>query len=204
MDIKETLERMYRQKLYFSSDENLTREQLTYLDKVFEYNYLKPSQQEEKQALLKGMFAQIGENCYLETPFHANWGGKNIHMGNQVYANFNLVLVDDGNIYIGNQVMFGPNVVVCSGTHPIDPALRAKQAQYNLPVRIEDNVWIGACSMIMPGVTIGENSVIGAGSIVTKDIPPNVVAVGNRWRVLREINEQDKKYYYKNLEIDIG
>ena len=120
-----------------------------------------------------------------------------------MYANFNLTLVDDGEIFIGDNVMFAPNVTLATGTHPIHPGLRSKKAQYNLPIYIGDNVWIGAGSIILPGVRIGDNTVIGAGSVVTKDIPSNVVAVGNPCRVLREINEQDLKYYEKEMEIDI-
>jgi galactoside O-acetyltransferase len=120
-----------------------------------------------------------------------------------VYANFNLTLVDDCDIFVGDNVMFGPNVTISAGTHPIHPNLRRKKAQYNVPIYIEDNVWIGAQSVVLPGVHIGENTVIGAGSVVTKSIPANVVAVGNPCRVIREINDRDMKYYYKDLEIDI-
>ena len=112
-------------------------------------------------------------------------------------------LVDDTHIYIGDYVMIGPNVTIATAGHPIDPDLRQRVAQFNIPVRIGNNVWIGANSVILPGVTIGDNSVIGAGSIVTKDIPANVVAVGNPCRVLREINDRDKEYYYKDMKIDI-
>lgn len=112
-------------------------------------------------------------------------------------------MVDDCDIFVGNNVLFGPNVTVSAGTHPIHPELRSKQAQYNVSIRIGNNVWVGASSVILPGVHIGDNSVIGAGSVVTKDIPANVVAVGNPCRVLREINENDMKYYYKNMKIDI-
>lgn len=203
MDINEIKERMYNKKLYFCADENLIQEQLVCLDKLHDYNNLKPSMQAEKSELLKDMLADIGENCYIETPFYSNWGGKNVHFGNNVYANFNLTLVDDCDIFVGNYVMIGPNVTLCSGTHPIEPNLRKKQAQYNLPIYIEDNVWLGANCIIMPGITIGENSVIGAGSIVTKNIPSNVIAVGSPCRILREIDDNDRKYYYKDYEIDI-
>ena len=124
-------------------------------------------------------------------------------MGNHVYANFNLTLVDDANIYIGNDVMFAPNVVVATAGHPIDPELRARGLQYNKEVRIGNNVWVGAGALIMPGVTIGDNSVIGAGSVVTKDIPANVVAVGNPCKVMRPIGERDKIYFYRDEKIDI-
>lgn len=149
------------------------------------------------------MFGRIGDNCYIETPFHANWGGKNVYMGDHVYANFNLVLVDDAVIEIGDNVMIGPNVVLCTGTHPVSPRLRAKEAQYNKPVKVGSGVWIGANAMVMPGVTIGENSIIGAGSVVTKDIPANVIAFGNPCKVYREITEEDEKYYDKDKLIDI-
>lgn len=114
-----------------------------------------------------------------------------------------MTLVDDTDIFIGASVMIGPNVTIATAGHPIDPELRKKVAQYNIPVRIGNNVWIGAGAVVLPGVSIGENTVIGAGSIVTKDIPANVVAVGNPCRVLREINEIDKTYYYKDMKIDI-
>ena len=196
-------ERMEKGLLYLPGDEDLAREQLQRLDTLFAYNALKPSEQEKKQALLKEMFAAIGENCYIETPFHANFGGKKVHFGRNVYANFNLTLVDDEAIYVGDFVKFGPNVTVCTAAHPILPALRRRVYQYNLPVHIGNNVWIGAGAVILPGISIGDNSVIGAGSIVTKDIPSNVVAVGNPCRVLRKIDQRDKKYYHKDKIIDI-
>lgn len=203
MDLKEIRERMYGQKLYYCNDEALMNEQMKALELLYDFNQTRPSEQDKRDKMLKKMFAEIGENCYIEPPFHANWGGKNVHFGNEVYANFNLTMVDDCDIFVGNNVLFGPNVTVSAGTHPIHPELRSKQAQYNVSIHIGNNVWVGASSVILPGVHIGDNSVIGAGSVVTKDIPANVVAVGNPCRVLREINENDMKYYYKNMKIDI-
>ena len=203
MDLKEIRERMYGQKLYYCNDEDLMREQMKALELLYDFNKTRPSEQDKREKILKKMFAEIGDDCYIEPPFHANWGGKNVHFGNGVYANFNLTMVDDCDIFVGNNVMFGPNVTVSAGTHPIHPELRSKQAQYNIPIHIGNNVWIGANSVILPGVNIGDNSVIGAGSIVTKDIPSNVIAVGNPCRVLREINENDMKYYYRDMKIDI-
>nr|WP_231474903.1 sugar O-acetyltransferase [Enterococcus saccharolyticus] len=194
---------MHHQQLYCCTDESIGQEQIKHLDLLFAYNQLPPSKQTEKQALLKDMFAEIGDDCYIETPFHANWGGKFAHFGHHIYANFNLTLVDDTTIYVGDYVQFGPNVVLAAGTHPIDPESRKKQAQYNLPIHIKDNVWIGANTVVLPGVTIGENSVIGAGSVVTKNLPANVVAVGNPCRVLREINEHDRTFYNQEKRIDI-
>lgn len=203
MDLKEIKERQYGQKLYYCNNEELLEEQSKCLELLYDFNETRPSQQKKRSKLLKKMFSEIGENCYIEPPFKANWGGKNVHFGNNVYANFNLTLVDDGEIFVGDNVMFAPNVIVITATHPINPELRKKQAQYNLPVTIGNNVWIGAGAVILPGVKIGDNTVIGAGSVVTKDIPSNVVAVGNPCRVLREFNENDMEYYEKDKKIDI-
>ncbi len=195
-------ERMQAGLIYDPADQEIVDQQTPYLDKLWEFNQLKPSQFKEKEAYMKEVFAECGENCYIELPFHANWGGHNVHMGSGVYANFNLTLVDDGQIYIGDHVMFGPNVTIATPNHPIDPKLRVRQLQYNKDVHIGENVWIGSGVMIMPGVHIGKNSVIGAGAVVTKDIPENVVAVGNPCRVLREISEHDREFFYKNERID--
>ena len=144
----------------------------------------------------------MGEGCYIESPLHTNMGGHHVHFGKNVYANFILTLVDDTHIYVGDNTMFGPNVTIATAGHPINPELRRKGMQYNLPVHIGKNCWLGAGVIVMPGVTIGDNTVIGAGSIVTKDIPSGVVAVGNPCRVMRPVGEHDRKYYYRDREID--
>lgn len=203
MDLREIHARMHTTKLYFCNDEDLMAEQEKCLDRLYDFNHTRPTEQAKRQALLKEMFAEIGENCYIEPPLYANWGGRYVHFGRDVYANFHLTLVDDTHIYVGDGVLFGPNVTVTTGTHPIHPELRRQQAQYNVPVHIGSNVWIGANSVLLPGVTIGDNSVIGAGSVVSRDIPANVVAVGCPCRVLREIGERDRRCYYKDLEIDL-
>lgn len=195
-------ERMEQGIIYNPNDEMITKEQAPYLDKLWEFNNLKPSQYEEKVRYMKEIFAECGENCYIELPFRANWGGHNVHFGNNVYANFNFTVVDDGDIYVGDRVMFGPNVTIATANHPIEPGLRSKAMQYNKSVHIGENVWVGANTVIVPGVTIGKNSVIGAGSVVTKDIPENVVAFGNPCRVLREIGEHDREFFYKQERID--
>ena len=188
-------------ELYLPTDPEIMEQQFICLDRLFRYNQLMPSQQAEKTALLQEMFAEIGEGCYIETPFHSNFGGRNVHFGKYVYANFNLTLVDDTHIYVGDYTMFGPGVIVATAGHPIAPQLRQKGMQYNAPVRIGNNCWIGAGAIILPGVTIGDNVVIGAGSVVTKDIPSDVVAVGNPCRVLRSVGERDREYYFKNKKI---
>ncbi|MCC8022979.1 MAG: sugar O-acetyltransferase [Clostridiales bacterium] len=203
MQLQEIYERMHSGQLYRCSNEELLAAQLQCLEKLYAFNATRPSEQEKRQAMLKDMLAELGDNCYIEPPLHANWGGKFVHFGSNVYANFNLTLVDDTHIYVGDAVMIAPNVTIAAGTHPISPQMRREQAQYNLPVRIGNNVWIGAGAVVLPGVTIGENSVIGAGSVVTKDIPANVVSVGNPCRVVREIGAQDSQYYRKDMAIDI-
>ena len=195
-------EKMVKGLIYDPADEEIVNEQTQYLDNLWEFNQLKPSQLSEKMKYMKEMFAECGDNCYIELPFRANWGGHHVHFGSGIYANFNLTIVDDGHVYIGDRVMFGPNVVISTAGHPIEPTLRAKGLQYNKDVYIGENTWIGAGVIIVPGVRIGKNSVIGGGSVVTKDIPDNVIAVGNPCRVLREVGEHDKKYFYKNEEID--
>ena len=195
-------EKMVKGLIYNPGDEKIMSEQLQYQDKLWEFNQLKPSQYLEKMKLMKEMFAECGDHCYIELPFRANWGGHHVHFGNGIYANSNLTIVDDGHVYVGDKVMFGPNVTIATANHPIEPMLRAKGLQYNKDVYIGENTWIGAGVIIVPGVRIGRNTVIGGGSVVTKDIPDNVVAVGNPCRVLREVGERDKKYFYKNEEID--
>ena len=193
--------RMHNRKIYFCDDKQLVAEQTKCLDVLYDFNHTRPTESEKRQALLKKLFAELGDNCYIEPPLRANWG-IHTHMGNNVYANFNLTLVDDTHIYIGDYVMFGPNVIIATAGHPIEPELRKKQAQFNVPVTIGNNVWIGGGAVVLPGVSIGENSVIGAGSVVTKDVPDNVLALGNPCKVIRPINDHDRKYYYKNLEFD--
>ena len=191
-------DKIHSGNIYNPADDEIVIIQTACLEKQYEYNNTRPTEVEIRAALLKNMFAEIGDGCYIEPPLHSNWGGKHVHFGKNVYANFNLTLVDDTHIYVGDYTMFGPNVVIATAGHPILPELREKAYQFNIPVHIGRNCWLGAGVIVLPGVTIGDNTVIGAGSVVTKDIPANVVAVGNPCRVLREINEHDKEYYYKN------
>ena len=200
---EEERRRMMEGKLYLPTGEELLADQAVCLERLYEYNHTRPSQNEEREALLKEMFAEIGEGVYLEPLFHANWAGHHVHKKKNVYANFNLTLVDDGEIYIGDYTMIGPNVTIATAGHPVLPELRQEAYQFNIPVHIGKNVWIGAGVIILPGVTVGDNTVIGAGSVVTKDIPSDVVAVGNPCRVLRSIGEKDRIYYYKDQKIDL-
>ena len=177
-------ERMHTGELYLPGDSEIMAEQQKRLDRLYDFNMTRPTETEKREALLKEMFAEIGEGCYIEPPFHSNFGGGHVHFGKFVYANFNLTLVDDTHIYVGDYTMFGPNVTVATAGHPILPELREKIYQYNFPV------------------TVGDNTVIGAGSVVTKDVPANSVAVGNPCRVLREIGEHDREYYFKDRKIN--
>ena len=185
-------------ELYRCVDEELSKKQTECLEKLYDFNATRPGEINKRTEMLKEMFAQIGEGCYIEPPLRANWGGKHVHFGNNIYVNFNLTLVDDTHIYVGDYTMIAPNVTIATAGHPILPELREKIYQFNMPVHIGRNFLIGAGAIILPGVTIGDNTVIGAGSVVTKDIPANVVAVGNPCRVLREISDRDKEFYYKD------
>ena len=195
-------DKLHSNELYLHDDESIMAEQLLCLEKLYDFNATRPLEQEKRKMLLKDMFAEIGEDCYIEPPLRSNWGGHHVHFGNHVYANFGLTLVDDTHIYVGDNTMFGPNVVVATAGHPILPALREKGYQYNASVHIGKNCWLGAGVIIVPGITIGDNVVIGAGSVVTKDLPDDVVAVGNPCRVLRKINERDREYYFKDKKIN--
>ena len=195
-------ERMEKGLVYYCNDDEILGDQVLCLEKLYDYNATRPLESKRRAELLKDMFAEVGEGAYIEPPLHANWGGKRVHLGKNVYANFNLTLVDDTEIYIGDNVMIGPNTVIATAGHPIDPELRLRITQYNKPVHIGKNCWLGANVVVMPGVSIGENTVIGAGSVVTKDIPAGVVAVGNPCRVMRPVGEKDKKYFFRNEEID--
>lgn len=198
------LEKMKSGELYDCAFESMSEELEKKLyackELIHDFNISRPSEVEYRESIIRKLFAEAGENCYVEPPFHANWG-CNMHVGKNFYSNFNLTVVDDADIYIGDNVMIAPNVVIATGTHPVCPELREKVYQYNLPVRIGNRVWIGAGAIILPGVTVGDDSVIGAGSVVTKDIPSGVVAAGNPCRVLREIGERDYEYYHKDRKI---
>ena len=195
-------EKIHSGDIYQPMGDDILNEQLGYLDLMDAYNNTPRRLMAERAAMLPKLFAEVGENCFIESPYFANWGGHHVHLGSNVYANAGLKLVDDTHIYIGDCTMLGPNVVIATAGHPIDPELRAKGLQYNMPVRIGKNCWLGAGVIVMPGVTIGDNTVIGAGSIVTKDIPSGVVAVGNPCRVMRPVGQHDREYYFRDKKID--
>lgn len=189
MNIKE---QMRSGRVYIDTDEGLTKERLSCKQLVYDYNILRPDEEEKQQALIREIFGRVGEHIFIEPPMHLAYG-KNVLIGNYFYANFNMTIVDDIEVTIGEHVMFGPNVTLSVTGHPIHPDMREHGRQFSKPIYIGNHVWIGAGAIILPGITIGDNSVIGAGSIVTRDVPANVVAVGNPCRVLREITDRDKE-----------
>ncbi|MBO5339328.1 MAG: sugar O-acetyltransferase [Clostridia bacterium] len=194
--------KLHSGEIYYPSGDDIMQEQLACLDKQYDFNLTRPTELKKREEMLKEMFAEIGEGCYVEPPLHSNWGGHHVHFGKNVYANFNLTLVDDTHIYVGDYTLIGPNVILATAGHPVLPELRQKAYQFNMPIHIGKNCWLGAGVIVLPGVTIGDNTVVGAGSVVTKDIPANVVAVGNPCRVLREISDHDREYYFKDKKID--
>jgi len=193
--------KLHNGDLYLPNDAAIEKQQFQYLDQLYDYNQTRPTEMTKRQVLLAKMFAEIGPGCYIEPPFHSNFGGHHVHFGSHIYANFNLTLVDDTHIYVGSRTMFGPNVTVATAGHPILPELRAQGYQYNAPIHIGKNCWFGAGAIVLPGITIGNNVVVGAGSIVTKNLPDNVVAVGNPCHILRQVNAHDREFYFKDRRI---
>ena len=188
---------------YHYDDPAIMTGQLQCQELLYDFNQTHPTDQDGKQRLLSQMFAEIGEGCHVETPAHANWGFRHVHMGKGIYCNANFTCVDDVDIYIGDYCMFGPNVVIATAGHPILPILREHHYTYAIPVRIGRNVWVGAHVTILPGVTIGDNSVIGAGSVVSRDIPADTVAYGVPCRPIRLIDARDREYYAPGRPLDV-
>ncbi len=199
----ENYQRMIEGRLYDPGDEAILSEQNGKQAPMEAYNKTTAQDGELRMELLKQCFAAIGENSYIQAPFYANWGGAHVTIGKNFYANFNLTMVDDGNITIGDYVMIGPNVTIAPAGHPVDADLRRRGLQFNADVHIGNNVWLGANVSIMPGVTIGDNTVVGAGSVVTKDLPANVVAMGVPCRVVREVDAHDKEVYFRGMKVDL-
>ncbi len=167
---------------------------------VREFNLSLPEEEEKRQNLLRKLLASCGEGIMIEPPIYFGYG-RRTHIGDQTFINFNLVVIDDVEVFIGRQVMLAPNVTITTTGHPVHPDLRRGGGQFSFPVHLEDEVWIGAGVQILPGVRIGRNSVIGAGSVVTQDIPPDVVAYGVPCRVQRKITDRDREYYYQQRRV---
>ena len=194
-------EKMLNGKLYFAGGDELTKDREKARFLTYEYNLLSPVDYEKKKIILLKLFGSMGENVFIEQPIRCDYG-YNIHIGNNFFCNFNLTVLDCAEVTFGDNVFIAPNVGIFAAGHPIDAELRNSMLEYGFPIKIGSNVWIGGNAVINPGVTIGDNVVIGSGSVVTKDIPSGVVAAGNPCRIIRKINDDDKKYYFKRLTVD--
>ncbi|MFT8358895.1 sugar O-acetyltransferase [Bifidobacterium aquikefiri] len=188
---------------YHYDDPAIMGDQLAFQEELYRFNQLHPTDVHGKDKQLRRMFASIGDECHVEVPAHSNWGFHHVRMGRGVYCNVNFTCVDDADITIGDWCLFGPNVVIATAGHPILPILREHHYTYAIPVSIGSNVWVGANVSILPGVTIGDNVVIGAGSVVDRDIPSDVVAVGVPCKVLRPIGQKDRDYYLRERRLDV-
>jgi maltose O-acetyltransferase len=195
-------ERMLAGLPYKAWLDGLKEERMLNKEKIYDYNLLRPSEEKQMDRLIKDILGKTGLNIFVEQPFHCDYG-KNIEVGNNFFANYNCTILDVGKVVIGENVMFAPNVAIYTAGHPIHPDSRNSGYEYGISVTIGDNVWVGGNVVINPGVKIGNNVVIGSGSVVTKDIPDNAIAVGNPCKVVRMITEEDRNYYYKNYKFDV-
>lgn len=186
--MKSAKQKMINGELYDTNDPELVRDRQVTREWLQKYNHLGPSEgMEERQRILKQLFPNIGVNCHIEPPVYCDYG-YNMSIGDDVYMNFNCTLLDCGKIRIGSKTLIGPNVQLYAAEHPVDPTARlTSREECTQPIVIGENVWIGGQSILLPGITVGNNSVIGAGSVVTKDVPENVMAAGNPARVLRKL-----------------
>ncbi|MCR5803848.1 MAG: sugar O-acetyltransferase [Clostridia bacterium] len=195
-------ERMLKNLPYKAWLDGLAEERMECKKKIYEYNNLPPEKAEEKTKLIKEILGKTGDYINIEAPFHCDYG-YNIEIGENFFANYNFIVLDVGKVRIGENVQIAPNVAIYTAGHPLHPDSRNSGYEYGIDITIGDNVWIGGNTCIMPGVTIGNNVVIGGGSVVTKDIPDNMIAVGNPCRVVREITEADRDFYYKDRRFDV-
>ena len=195
-------ERMLQGLPYKAWLDGLAEERLENKRKIYQYNNLQPDAFEKQDMLIKQILGKTGDNIHIEAPFHCDYG-YNIEVGENFYANYNLIILDVGKVIIGKNAQIAPNVSIYTAGHPVHPESRNSGYEYGIAVTIGDNVWIGGNVCIMPGVTIGRNVVIGAGSVVTKDIQDNVIAAGNPCRVIRSITLADRDYYYKDRRFDV-
>lgn len=195
-------ERMLAGLPYKAWLDGLGEERFACKQKIYDFNNLSPSLNKSAPSLLKSILGKTGENIWIEAPFHCDYGW-NIEVGENFFANYNLTILDVAKVTIGKNVQMAPNVSIYTAGHPIHPDTRNTGYEYGIPITIGDNVWIGGNVVILPGVKIGDNVVIGAGSVVTKDIPENVIAMGNPCKIVREITEEDRSYYYKRNKFDV-
>ena len=195
-------ERMLAGLPYKAWLDGLSEERLACKRIIHEYNLLSPDEGERAQELMKKLLGKTGKFFHIAPPFHCDYG-SNIEIGENFFSNYGLTILDVGKVVIGDNAQIAPNVSIYTAGHPVHPDSRNSGYEYGIPVTIGDNVWIGGNAVILPGVTIGGNSVIGAGSVVTKDVPEWVIAAGNPCRVLRKITEEDRKYYFQDRVFDV-
>ncbi|WP_176583040.1 sugar O-acetyltransferase [Streptomyces marincola] len=176
--------------LVYTESEAVFLDERRRADLIFAYNHTPPGEADKRRSLLRAILGSVGERPALHPPFSAAFG-SNVHIGDDFFGNVNLAFVDDVEIRIGHGVMTAPSVTLTTTGHPVHPARRVDFARFSEPIVIEDKVWIGSNVVVLPGVRIGYGSVIGAGSVVAKDVPPMVVAVGTPCRVLRDITDDD-------------
>ncbi|UZH55371.1 sugar O-acetyltransferase [Salinimicrobium tongyeongense] len=192
--MKTEKEKMLAGEPYQAFDPVLVAERQAVKEHIFKFNNLPPSEVEKRNEILKQLLGSMGDNYYFEPPFRCDYG-YNIEIGDNFYTNYNLVVLDCAKVSIGDSVLIGPNVGIFTAGHPLHHEIRIQEWEHAYPISIGNKVWIGGQVVINPGVSIGENSVIGSGSVVTKDIPSNVFAAGNPCRVIRAITEEDKNSY---------
>ena len=195
----DNIERRDREMAYIS-DESVMEEQKVCRRVLQRLNTVDRSDFDEIGRIVKELLGK-SDGAFVNPPFYCDYG-SHIEVGKNFFANYNCTIIDVANVKIGDNCQMAPNVSIYTAGHPLHPVSRNSMYEYGISVTIGDNVWIGGNTVIMPGVHIGSNTVIGAGSVVTKDIPDWVVAVGNPCRVIRQITEEDKKYYYKDREFD--
>lgn len=186
-----TREKMLSGQYYISWNDELTLERERAKDLCYKFNHMKPSMRKERGNIIQQLFGKVGENCWIESPFNCDYG-SNIVAGDNFYANTNCCILDCAKVTFGNNVWIGPNVSFYTPEHAFVSEERAAGYERALPITVGDNVWIGGSVSIVAGVSIGADSIIGAGSVVTKDIPEGVIAVGNPARILRKITEADR------------
>ena len=194
-------EKMLNGKPYKSFEDKLLGERQYAKEMIFDFNSLRPSEIEKRNEIIKKLFSNVSDNFFIEPPFRCDYG-YNISIGENFYTNYNCTILDCAKVTIGDNVLFAPNVSLFTAGHPIHSEPRNAGIEYAFPITIGDNVWIGGNVVVNPGITIGDNVVIGSGSVVTKDIPSNSIAVGNPCKVIREIIDEDRKYYFKNFKIE--
>lgn len=195
-------ERMLAELPYRTWLDGLEEDRCQNSSKIFELNHLHPQEHQKRNEVLREILGAAGKELCINSPFYCDYG-KNIFVGECFYANYNCTILDVAKVTIGDHVMFGPNVSLYTAGHPLHPESRKSGYEYGIGITIGNNVWLGGNVVVNPGVRIGDNTVIGSGSVVTRDIPDHVFAAGNPCRVIRKITEEDRNYYFRDRKFDV-